>query len=97
MAQILNSNGYELYYHTWNKKDSTHKYEVDFLIRENNKVIPIEVKSGNIKKHSSINEFCKKYSNKVENRYLFSEHGIYHDEMLKILPIYLAPLIFKAK
>ena len=97
MAQMLSSNGYELFYHTWNKKDSTHKYEIDFLIRENSKIIPIEVKSGSIKSHASIDEFSKKYSNKIGERYLFSGHDIDHDGMLKILPMYLAPLVFKSK
>ena len=95
MAQLLSSEGYELYYHTWNKKNSTHLYEIDFLIRNNNKIIPIEVKSGYTKSHISMDEFCKIYSNKIGDRYLFSGHDISHDGMLKILPMYLAPFIFK--
>ncbi len=97
IAQTLNSNGYNLYYHTWNKKDSTHYYEVDFLFRKNNKIIPIEVKSGNIKKHESIDEFCRKYSNKVGDSYLISQHDISRDGMLKIIPIYLAGILFENK
>ena len=32
MAQMIVASGRELYYHTWNKKGSTHYYEVDFLV-----------------------------------------------------------------
>lgn len=95
VAQTLTSLGYSLYYHTWNKENSTHYYEIDFLLRKYNKIIPIEVKSGNINKHQSIDEFCKKYSNHVNERYLMSQHDIAHDEMLKIMPIYLASILFE--
>ena len=32
VAQMITSTGRELYYHTWEKKGSTHYYEIDFLI-----------------------------------------------------------------
>lgn len=32
VAQMLTANEKDLYYHTWRKKNSTHSYEIDFLI-----------------------------------------------------------------
>ena len=43
-AQIINSYGRELLYHTWKLENQTHRYEIDFLIDYKSKLIPIEVK-----------------------------------------------------
>ena len=37
VAQMLAATDRELFYHTWEKKDSTHYYEVDFLVSEGGK------------------------------------------------------------
>lgn len=62
VAQMITSTGRELYYHTWEKKGSTHYYEIDFLISNGSKVSAIEVKSAGAGKHESLLEFRKKYS-----------------------------------
>ena len=36
VAQMLTANEKDLYYHTWRKKNSTHSYEIDFLITRQN-------------------------------------------------------------
>ncbi len=43
VAQMIVASGRNLYYHTWRDKDKTHSNEVDFLITNKNKIIPIEV------------------------------------------------------
>ena len=60
VAQMITSTGRELYYHTWEKKGSTHYYEIDFLISNGSKVSAIEVKSAGAGKHESLLEFRKK-------------------------------------
>ena len=62
IAQIIKSNNRELYFHHWKENGKTHSYEIDFIISDRNKIIPIEVKSSNHNNHKSINEFEKKYS-----------------------------------
>lgn len=59
VAQMITSTGRELYYHTWEKKGSTHYYEIDFLISNGSKVSAIEVKSAGAGKHESLLEFRK--------------------------------------
>ena len=93
VAQIIKSNDFDLYYHTWHEEDKSHSYEIDFLVSSGNKIIPIEVKSSNINNHKSIIEFSKKYSSSVSRRILFSQHDISNDGMLEIKPLYLAPII----
>ena len=63
MAQLLASKDRELYYHTWEKENSTHYYEIDFLISEGSKISAIEVKSSGLGKHDSLCEFAKNILN----------------------------------
>ena len=93
VAQIIVNSGRSLYYHTWKKENSTHSYEIDFLISSKSKIIPIEVKSSGTTKHISMDEFCKKYSNEIGRRILFSQKNFSNDEMLELKPIYIAPFL----
>lgn len=93
MAQILSSMDRELYYHTWEKTNSTHYYEVDFLISKGTKISAIEVKSSGLGKYESINEFSKKYSQHVLNRYVFSQKDYHQKEGIQFMPMYFAMFI----
>lgn len=93
VAQIIKSYNRELYFHTWKKKDSTHYFEVDFLLTSKNKIIPIEVKSSAVRNHESIDEFAVKYSKYVGERYLVSQKDVGTNGMLKLKPIYMVPNI----
>ena len=76
VAQIINSTGREFYYHTWSKENSTHYYEIDFLVSNGSKLDVFKVKSSGISKHDSINVFTKKYSDSIKNLYLLSQKDI---------------------
>lgn len=95
VAQMINSSGRELYYHTWEKPNSTHYYEVDFLISKGSKVSAIEVKSSGIGKHESITEFTRKYSGNVDSTYLLSQKDVGEEDSLRKKPLYLAPFVVK--
>ena len=93
MAQLLASKDRELYYHTWQKENSTHYYEIDFLISEGSKISAIEVKSSGLGKHDSLCEFAKKYSKHIKNCYIFSQKDYKQENGIQFMPIYLAPFI----
>lgn len=93
IAQMIVSTGRELYYHTWEKKDSTHYYEVDFLISDKSNINAFEIKSSGLGKHESINEFCVKYSKNVNKAYLISQKDVGKDGSLLLKPFYLVPFI----
>ena len=93
VAQMITSTGRELYYHTWEKKGSTHYYEIDFLISNGSKVSAIEVKSAGAGKHESLLEFRKKYSKNIENSYIVSQKDIDKKEELKFMPVYLTQFL----
>ena len=94
-AQIIASSGRKLYYHTWQKDNSTHYYEIDFLLTSKNKVVPIEVKSSSIRNHESITQFALKYSQFVGRQYLISPKDVSSEGALVNKPIYLLPSVVR--
>ena len=95
VAQMITATGRSAYYHTWEKENSTHYYEVDFLLQDKVKILPLEVKSSATKKHESIDEFCKKYSQYVSQAVLLSQKDVGKDNNLKLKPIYMLPFIME--
>lgn len=93
VAQILATNGYELFYHTFINEKSRHNYEIDFLIARKNKICPIEVKSSGYRTHASLDAFCEKYSSRILQKYLIYTKDYGKDADIICLPIYMTPFI----
>ena len=85
--------GRELYYHTWEKENSTHYYEIDFLLSKGTKVDPIEVKSSGVGKHESLNAFRKKYSSAVGETIIISQKDLKKEGNLKFVPVYMTTFL----
>lgn len=92
VAQMLRAMGDRLFYYTF-PKDETHFYEIDFLLSRGNKLCPIEVKSSGYKTHASLDAFCKKYSDRVGQRYLIYTKDLQKDDQTLLLPVYMTPLL----
>lgn len=95
VAQSITASGRNLYYMTWPKENSTHSYEVDFLIAQGTKTIPIEVKSSRTTEHASIDAFILKYHSIVTTPYILSQKDIGKAEQIKLCPFYLSSFIFE--
>ncbi|MBR1702958.1 MAG: ATP-binding protein [Lachnospiraceae bacterium] len=93
VAQILKASGNELYYHTFPKDNSTHNYEVDFLIAKRNKICPIEVKSSGYKTHKSLDAFCNKFSEQIGNKYLLYTKDVAKEKDILCLPVYMTQFL----
>lgn len=93
VAQMIAASDRELYYHTWEKNDSTHYYEIDFLLSRGTKAIPIEVKSSGTGKHESLTAFCKKYAANAAEPYLLSQKDLAKNDGIRNLPFYLTPFL----
>ena len=93
VAQMITASGRELYYHTWEKKGSTHYYEVDFLVSEGSKINAFEVKSSGTGKHESISKFAIKYSKHIQKTYLLSQKDVSKDGSLFLKPFYVLPFL----
>ena len=63
---------------------------MDFLFVQDKKINPIEVKSGNYKKHTSIDRFKKKYKRNVGTRYVLHTKDLEVDDNVIYLPLYMA-------
>jgi len=90
-AQMLRRNGHKLYFYSRNDKERRENHmEIDFLITENKKIAPIEVKSGSYKFHSSLDKFKRKFSSKLSNSYvLYAKDVMLKDDIIH-LPFYMA-------
>lgn len=95
IAQMIAASGRELFYHTWEKANSTHYYEIDFLVLEGSKINAFEVKSSGTGKHESIKTFYKKFSQNVNTIYLLSQKDVGKEENLLLKPFYLMPFLIK--
>ncbi len=93
VAQTLAANGNQLFYHSWRGENSKHNYEVDFLITRKNKICPIEVKSSGYKAHTSLDEFCKKFSSRISDKYILYTKDLAKDADLLYIPMYMTFLL----
>ena len=93
VAQMLRAAGHELFYHTWPTPSGKHNYEVDFLLSHGNKLSPIEVKSSGYRTHVSLDEFGKKFSSEIQQRYLVYTKDLHKDGNTLLVPAYMTQLL----
>ncbi len=89
IAQMLRTSGKQLYYHTIPFANGKKYYEIDFLIADQHKVSPIEVKSSGYKTHASLDAFCDKYSSRINNRYLIYTKDLRRENGVDYIPVYM--------
>ena len=91
VAQMLRRSGHKLYYYSRSDSASRENHmEIDFLITENKKISPVEVKSANYRKHSSLDKFRKKFSGKLGTSYILYTKDVMEKEGVWHLPLYMA-------
>ena len=93
VAQMLRCGGNELYYHTFPSGNGNHNYEIDFLISNGNKIVPIEVKSSGYKSHKSLDVFCSKYSSRIGDRILLYTKDYKKEETVQYIPVYFTGML----
>ena len=92
VAQALSVSDIPLrfYEKTVNHGDGTKKYEVDFLIVVNGKVIPLEVKSGNRKTHPSLDYYCQTYKKQTGKGIGLTKGDLHVTEIYRYIPLPMA-------
>ena len=84
-AQQFAANGYALYYF-----NSKQQGEVDFVIEHENKVLPIEIKSGkDYKRHNALSNILSNTDYGIPRAIVFSSANISTTDKTLYLPIYL--------
>lgn len=89
VSQLL-INTDELYYYKDDKN-----IEIDFIIKENSDIIPIEVKSGKRTKSNSLNNYIERYKPKYAIRLSMKNFGF--ENNIKSIPLYAAFCIKRDK
>ena len=91
VAQMLRRNGHKLYFYSrYDRENRENHMEIDFLITENKKIAPIEVKSANYRSHASLDKFRKKFSQKIGTSYILYPKDVMEKDGIWHLPLYMA-------
>lgn len=91
VAQELRAHGHKLYFYSRSDTNNRENHmEIDFLIRREKKICPVEVKSGSYRRHSSLDKFRDRFSNKLSQAYLLYTKDIMVKDDVIHLPIYFA-------
>lgn len=94
VAQMLRANGHKLYFYS--RSDAVNRenhMEIDFLITQQKKVIPIEVKSGDYRSHASLNKFRRKFSSKIGDSIILYTKDLMIKDGILHLPLYMTMLL----
>ncbi|MFA7664233.1 MAG: DUF4143 domain-containing protein [Clostridia bacterium] len=91
VAQMLRCRGHKLYFYSRSDNINRENHmEIDFLISENKKISPVEVKSGDYRFHSSLDKFRRKFSGKIRNPYVLYSKDLMKKDGVLYLPLYMA-------
>lgn len=93
IAQCLRTNGHKIVFYVEYNEQGKLAMEIDFLIRKERKVIPIEAKSGKEYTVKSLEKFKKKFSNKIGVQYVLHEGDIKRENEIIYLPYYIASIL----
>ena len=90
VAQILVSSGHKLYFYSKNdRENSENRMEIDFLIRQEKKISPLEVKSGRYQQHVSLDKCKNKFGKKIGTRYIIYTKDLKVDDDIIYIPVYM--------
>lgn len=94
VAQLLVASGHKLFFYSKvDKEDFHNNIEIDFLIRDQKKICPLEVKSGDYKKHTSLDRFGTKFLEKVGKKYIIYLKDLATDKDTICIPVYMTGLL----
>ena len=93
VAQMLTAKGNKLFYYTMGSETSNHLHEIDFLISTGDKICPMEVKSGNYRNHKSLDNFCRKFSSRIRDKYVVHTKDYKGENGINYIPVYMVPFL----
>lgn len=93
VAQALVASGHNPGFGRFEDQIERKSYEVDFLIADSGRVIPIEVKSGQSAKHASLDRYVDRYGKWIDQAYVVHTKDLRVDGDLTYIPAYMAMFI----
>lgn len=90
VAQMLVAAGHKLFFYSRvDKQDFHNNIEIDFLIRNRKKICPLEVKSGEYRKYTSLERFAKKFSERTGVCYIINTKDLKKENDVIAIPVYM--------
>ncbi len=94
VAQMLRHKRPRLYFYSRSDNyNRDNNIEIDFLITEEKKIAPVEVKSGDYRHHASLDKFRRHFSSVVGNSYILYTKDLLIKDGIIHLPLYMAELL----
>ncbi len=94
VSQMLHAKGHKLFFYAKsNPEIASRKVEIDFLIREGRKIVPIEAKSSGTRSHWSLDVFTKKFKKNLAKPIVICTKELTRKEGILYLPVYMAPFL----
>ncbi len=99
VAQMLAAAGHRLFFFSqYDDKDMGNRMEIDFLIQKRSitsrhNISPIEVKSSNRYRLTSLGKYIKKYGNYLSTPYVLHTADVKIEDGIHFLPLYMTPLL----
>lgn len=94
VAQCLRANGHKAFFYIERSVQSKKiSMEIDFLIRQGKKVIPLEVKSGQSNSIRSLTHFKEKFGKRIGEAVVLHHGEIKNQDGIWFLPYYMATVL----
>lgn len=94
VAQCLRANGHQAFFYVEKRPDARKTLmEIDFLIRQQKKIVPIEVKSGSSKSILSLKRFKEKFGKRVGTPVVLHHGELMRKDEVLFLPYYMASIL----
>lgn len=91
VAQSLATSGRPLFFYSRRDPESHRsEMEVDFLIRRNGEICPIEVKSGRYQRHSSLDKFRERFKGRIGQPYILYTKDVMERDGILHLPLFMS-------
>ena len=90
VAQTLVSIGDRLFFYSRGREDPDGQMEIDFLIRRNGRICPIEVKSSKRSRdHKSLDRFRERFGKRLGQSYVIHSKDLSVENGIVYLPVYM--------
>ena len=98
VAQALRASGRELYFYSrYGREAAEQRMEIDFLIRREGKISPVEVKSAAYQHHASLDKFIRKFSGRIGTPYILYTKDVMEKNGIVHLPLYMTSFLCERK
>ena len=94
VAQSLTMAGRPLFFYSRRNPESHRsEMEIDFLIRRNGEICPVEVKSGKYQRHVSLDKFREKFKGRLGKPVILYAKDVLEKDGVQHLPLFMASFL----